>query len=558
MASPLRPASSEGRPAKARREPVGWSVAARRLPEATVPELFQAQVARTPDAVAVSCGGVTFSYAGLDERANRLARYLISLGAGPGRLVAVAVERSAGLVVTLLAVLKSGAGYLPVDPGYPAERISYLFGDARPVLVACDQATAGRMPGGGVPRVIVDDQACSAAVTTFPATALEDEDRVVPLRPAHPAYVIYTSGSTGRPKGVVVQHRNVARLVAMTSGWIDARPGDAWTLFHSCAFDFSVWEMWGALATGGRLVVVSYEVSRSAAEFRKLLAAEQVTVLSQTPAAFYQLLDAWGDGTGLAVRYVIFGGEALDCARVSRWARAVRDAPVLVNMYGITETTVHVTGHVVDPAARGTASVIGTPIPDLRVFVLDETMQQVPPGVAGELYVAGAGLARGYLNRAGLTAERFVACPFGTAGERMYRTGDLARWNGAGELEYLGRADDQVKIRGFRIELGEIEAVLAGLPGVAQAAVAVREDRPGDRRLAGYVVPVAGAVLDPAGLRDAAGQVLPGYMVPSAVVVMQALPLTGNGKLDRRALPAPQYAAGGRPGSGDGRGAGVV
>ncbi len=331
----------------------------------------------------------------------------------------------------------------------------------------------------------------------------------------------------------------------MTSGWIDARPGDAWTLFHSCAFDFSVWEMWGALATGGRLVVVSYEVSRSAAEFRKLLAAEQVTVLSQTPAAFYQLLDAWGDGTGLAVRYVIFGGEALDCARVSRWARAVRDAPVLVNMYGITETTVHVTGHVVDPAARGTASVIGTPIPDLRVFVLDEAMRQVPPGVAGELYVAGAGLARGYLNRAGLTAERFVACPFGTAGERMYRTGDLARWNGAGELEYLGRADDQVKIRGFRIELGEIEAVLAGLPGVAQAAVAVREDRPGDRRLAGYVVPVAGAVLDPAGLRDAAGRVLPGYMVPSAVVVLQALPLTGNGKLDRRALPAPEYAAGG-------------
>jgi nonribosomal peptide synthetase DhbF len=355
--------------------------------------------------------------------------------------------------------------------------------------------------------------------------------------------VIYTSGSTGRPKGVLVQHRNVARLVAMTSGWIDAGPSDAWTLFHSYAFDFSVWEMWGALATGGRLVIVPYLVSRSAAELRELLAAEKITVLSQTPAAFYQLMDAWGDGAGLAVRYVIFGGEALDCARAARWAQAVPGAPVLVNMYGITETTVHVTGHVVD-SAQDTASVIGTPIPDLRVFVLDQFLQPVPPGVPGEMYVAGAGVARGYLGRAGLTGVRFVACPSGTAGERMYRTGDLARWSPAGDLEYLGRADDQVKIRGFRIEPGEIEAALAGLPGVAAAAVTVREDRPGDQRLAGYVVPATGTALDPAGLRDACRRVLPGYMVPSAVVVIEALPLTPNGKLDRRALPAPDYASG--------------
>jgi nonribosomal peptide synthetase DhbF len=502
----------------------------RDAPEVTLAELFQAQATRTPDALAVACEGTGVSYAELDDRSSRLARYLMSLGAGPERLVAVAMERSADLVVVLLAVLKSGAGYLPVDPEYPAERITYLLGDARPVLLACDRASAGRVPGGGVPRVIVDDRACAAAVARFPATRVEDEDRGVPLRPEHPAYVIYTSGSTGHPKGVVVQHRNVARLVAMTSGWIDAGPGDAWTLFHSYAFDFSVWEMWGALATGGRLVIVPYLVSRSAAELRELLAAEQITVLSQTPAAFYPLMDAWGDGTGLTVRYVIFGGEALDCARAARWAGAVPGAPVLVNMYGITETTVHVTGHVVDSDARATASVIGTPIPDLRVFVLDQFLQLVPPGVPGEMYVAGAGVARGYLGRAGLTGERFVACPFGAPGERMYRTGDLARWTRAeSDLEYLGRADDQVKIRGFRIEPGEIEAALASLPGVAAAAVTVREDRPGDQRLVGYVVPATGTVLDPAGLRVACERVLHGAV---------------GGRGDRRAAADPEREAG--------------
>jgi amino acid adenylation domain-containing protein len=434
---------------------------ARVIPEVTLPELFEAQVARTPDAPAVVHAGVTISYAELNQRANRLARYLMSAGAGPERLVAVAMERSAGLVVTLLAVLKAGAAYLPVDPEYPAERIAYMLGDARAVLLVCDQAMAAKVAGEDVPRLVVDGDEVCAAVAGLPAGRLEDRERFVSLSPANPAYVIYTSGSTGRPKGVVVPHRNVVRLISETAGWFGFGPGDVWTLFHSYAFDFSVWEMWGALATGGRLVVVPYLVSRSAGEFAKLLAAEQVTVLNQTPVAFYQLMDVWGDGADLAVRYVIFGGEALDCARVARWARAVPGAPVLVNMYGITETTVHVTGHVVD-GGEGAASVVGTPIPDLDAFVLDEGLGRVPPGVAGELYVAGAGLARGYLGRAALTAGRFVACPFGEAGERMYRTGDVARWTAAGELEYLGRADDQVKVRGFRIELGEIEAVLAG------------------------------------------------------------------------------------------------
>ena len=535
------------------------------VPGLTLPELFEQQVARTPDAVAVVCEGSGLSYAGLDARANRLARYLVSLGAGPERLVAVAMERSAGLVVALLAVLKSGAAYLPVDPEYPAERIAYMLGDARAMLLVCDQAMDARVPAEDIPRVVVDDEIGAAAVAAFPAAQLDHRERIAQLSPAHPAYVIYTSGSTGRPKGVVVPHRNVVRLVAMTGCWFDFGPGDVWTLFHSYAFDFSVWEMWGALTTGGRLVVVPYLVSRSAAEFKKLLAAERVTVLNQTPVAFYQLMDVWGEDAELALRYVIFGGEALDCARVARWQRAVSGAAVMVNMYGITETTVHVTGYVVDGAAESAASVIGTPIPDLQAFVLDGWLGVVPPGVAGELYVAGAGVARGYLGRPGLTAERFVACPFAVAagpgqsdtvaagpgqsntaaGERMYRTGDLARWNAAGELEYLGRVDDQVKVRGFRIELGEVESVLAGLAGVAQAAVVVREDQPGDRRLAGYVVPVAGAVLDPAGLRAAVGRVLPGYMVPAAVVVLEALPLSPAGKLDRRVLPVPEYAAAG-------------
>jgi nonribosomal peptide synthetase DhbF len=523
------------------------------LAELTLPELFEAQVARVPDAVAVVCEGAGLSYAELDERANRLARYLVSLGAGPERLVAVAMDRSVELVVVLLAVLKSGSAYLPVDPEYPADRVAFMVADARPVLVICDRMMAARVPGVDVPRVVVEDVGC--AVAEFAAGRLDDRERLVPLAPKHPAYVIYTSGTSGRPKGVVVPHGSVARLVAQTGGWFDFGPGDAWTLFHSYAFDFSVWEMWGALATGGRLVVVPHLVARSPVDFRELLATERVTVLSQTPAAFDQLMGRWRDGGELAVRYVIFGGEALDCGQVARWARRMPAAPLLVNMYGITETTVHVTGHVVDAAAEGTASVIGTPIPDLRVFVLDERLGLMPPGGTGEMYVAGAGLARGYLNRAGLTAERFVACPFAAAaegpgksntvpGDRMYRTGDLARWNAAGQLEYRGRADDQVKIRGFRVELGEIEAVLAAQPGVAEARVVLREDRPGDRRLAGYVVAAAGAVLDPVVVREAAARVLAGYMVPAAVVVLEALPLTASGKLDRRALPVPDYAVG--------------
>ena len=426
-------------------------------------------------------------------------------------------------------------------------------------MVITTAGLAARAGGLSAPLLLVDDQARPVAPPAAggpPAAAV--------LRPQHPAYVIYTSGSTGRPKGVMIPHANVTRLLAGTRQRLGIGPRDTWAWFHSVAFDFSVWELWGALAHGGRLVVVPWEVSRSPADFTALLARDQVTVLNQTPSAFYQLASAGEAGSleaarrGLAVRLVVFGGEALDVTRLRPWpaAREPGQAPVLVNMYGITETTVHVTWLELPPAgepqgsrapagAAGGGSPVGSPIPGMRAFVLDHRLRPLPAGVAGELYVAGAGVARGYAGRPGLTAQRFVACPSGTPGERMYRTGDVARWTAGGMLEFLGRADDQVQIRGFRVEPGEVEAVLAACPAVAHAVVTVREDAPGDKRLVGYIVP--GSEQDRAGLisavREFAAAQLPGYMVPSAVVVLDAVPLTVNGKVDRRALPAPDYAA---------------
>ncbi|WP_190127217.1 amino acid adenylation domain-containing protein, partial [Streptomyces inusitatus] len=311
--------------------------------------------------------------------------------------------------------------------------------------------------------------------------------------PSHPAYVIYTSGSTGRPKGVVVPQGNVVRLFGATESWFGFGPGDVWTLFHSYAFDFSVWELWGPLLYGGRLVVVSFEVSRSPVDFLSLLVAERVTVLCQTPSAFAQLVGVEREssvvGGGLCLRLVVFGGEALEPGVLWDW---VDRHPVgvvrLVNMYGITETTVHVTYAPLGEEVVG-RGVIGVPVPGLRVYVLDGGLRPVPPGVVGELYVSGGQLARGYVNRPGLTAGRFVADPFGGLGSRMYRSGDLARWSVDGVLEFAGRVDDQVKVRGFRVELGEIEAVLSGHPSVARVVAVVREDRPGDQRIVAYAVP---------------------------------------------------------------------
>ncbi|MFC4909840.1 amino acid adenylation domain-containing protein [Actinomadura gamaensis] len=492
---------------------------ARAAERTTIPALFEAQVASRPSAAAVTFEGRSWTYAEVNAAANRLARHLVAQGVGPEQFVALSFPRSADLVIAILAVLKTGAAYVPIDPDYPADRIAYMIEDAAPVLT--------------LTSIEVDGDYSS-----------ENLDDVV-ISPDNPAYVIYTSGSTGRPKGVVVPHQNVVRLLRSTEEWFSFGPDDVWTLFHSYAFDFTVWELWGSLLYGGRLVVVPYLTSRSPDEFLKLLAAEKVTVLNQTPSAFYQLMaaDRENPGTDLALRYVVFGGEALELGRLDDWySRHAENAPALVNMYGITETTVHVSYVELDRTYAATApgSVIGVGIPDLRVYVLDERLQPVPAGVAGELYVAGAGLARGYLNRPGLTAERFVADPFGAEpGARMYRTGDLGRWLGDGRLEYLGRSDQQVQLRGFRIELGEIESALVRHETVADAAVIVR-----DEKLIAYAVPATpGTALDAAGLRRFVSATLPDYMVPATVVPLDALPLTVNGKLDRKALPEPEFQA---------------
>ncbi|MEV0356930.1 amino acid adenylation domain-containing protein [Nocardia sp. NPDC050697] len=498
-------------------------------PCGTLPELFAAAVAAHGQAPAVSLGAETLTYADLDRRSTVLARRLVAAGAGPETLVAVLLPRSPELVVALLAVLKAGAGYVPIDPAYPAERIAYVLADARPASVVIAPGAEVELPPGLPVIEAAGSDEGDAEPFTGPAP-----------HPDSTAYVIYTSGSTGRPKGVAVPHRNVLRLLANTAGEFGFGPDDVWTLFHSFAFDFSVWELWGALAFGGELVVVDQATARSPEQFLELLRAKRVTVLNQTPSAFYQLAEAERASEGpLALRSVIFGGEALEPRRLAGWvARHGDRAPRLVNMYGITETTVHVTHRPLDAATvvAGAGSVVGRAIPGLDVRLLDDRLRPVPIGVAGEMYVGGGQLARGYLGRPGLTAARFVAGPDGT---RRYRSGDRARWTGAGELEYLGRADDQVKVRGFRIEPGEIEAALLAQDGVAQAAVVVRTDQPGDARIVAYVV---AAAVDPGALRTGLAELLPGYMIPSAFVPVDAIPLTVNGKLDRRALPAPSYA----------------
>jgi amino acid adenylation domain-containing protein len=555
----------------------GWNDTARPVPEVTLPALFEARAAQCPDAVAVVFAGTSLSYAELNRRANQLARLLVSRGAVPESLVAVVMERSADLLVALLAVLKAGAAYLPVDLKYPAERVRYMLADASPAVVvasaaglaaahgttahgAAEHGTTEHGTTGGLAPVVLDDPAVIGELSAQPGTDLTDADRRAPLRPQHPAYVIYTSGSTGRPKGVVIPHRNVANLMQWAVTAFGARGLSRVLASTSSSFDVSVFEMFSPLIAGGCIEVVDDLLALERQPFRG-------TLVSGVPSVMAGLISGGTPPPELDedCGTVVLAGEGLSgqhMALLRSWLPGRR----IANIYGPTEATVYATAWYSSGAGQA-APPIGRPLDNTRAFVLDKWLQPVPAGVEGELYIAGSGLARGYLNRRSLTAERFVACPFGAAGERMYRTGDLARWTQDGMVEYAGRADGQVKVRGFRVEPGEIETVLAAHPLVAQAVVAAREDTPGDVRLVAYVVPApapapalgdgdgdgdggrAGDSADSgrlaAQVRAFAAERLPAYMVPSAVVVLPGgLPKTASGKADRAALPAPDYAAG--------------
>jgi amino acid adenylation domain-containing protein len=500
-------------------------------------EIFEAQVDRSPDNVAVVIGSQRLTYRELNERANQLAHFLRNLGVQPDVFVGICVDRSLQLVVGLLAILKAGGTYVPIDPQYPPERRAFMLQDSKSPIILTEQALA---PDSVVPntKVILLDRdwpAISREPTSNPRVAVQPENL---------AYVIYTSGSTGTPKGTLISHHNVVRLFQATEAWFGFDERDVWTLFHSCAFDFSVWELWGALFYGGRLVVVPFGLSRTPDAFYRLLCDEGVTVLNQTPSAFRQLIRAEESATtpgDLLLRYIIFGGEALDLKSLQPWFNRHGDArPQLVNMYGITETTVHVTYRPLKAADLDAGSVIGVPIPDLRIYLLDEERRPVPSGEPGEIYVGGAGVARGYLNRPELTAQRFIPDPFdAAAGERLYRSGDLGRYLPNGDLEYLGRIDQQVKIRGFRIELGEISAELNRHAGIRESVVIVTETVPGEKALAAYLVKRANADVDVAAIRQELRRRVPEYMVPATFTFIERLPLTVNGKLDVKALPPP-------------------
>ncbi|WP_149988572.1 non-ribosomal peptide synthetase, partial [Microcystis aeruginosa] len=531
-------------------------------------QLFEEQVERTPNAVAVTYENESLTYRELNNRANQLAHYLRKLGVKADTLVGISLERSLEMMVGLLGILKAGGAYVPLDPDYPQERLSFMLEDSQVKVLVTQAKLVKSIPEHQAQLICLDTEWEKIAqnITSNPESVAKPENLI---------YIIYTSGSTGKPKGVLVNHSNVVRLFAATDAWYNFNSQDVWSLFHSYAFDFSVWEMWGALLYGGRLVVVPYLVTRSPEAFYQLLYQEKVTILNQTPTAFRQLIQAEeslkgsfplsrGDRSSttdndLSLRLVIFGGEALEINSLQPWFQRHGDqCPQLVNMYGITETTVHVTYRPLSMNdLDSTASVIGRPIPDLQVYLLDQHLQLVPVGVPGEMYVGGAGVTKGYLNRPELTTERFIPSPFekdevipptplnkgGNEPSKLYKTGDLGRYLPDGNIEYLGRLDNQVKIRGFRIELGEIEALLASHPQIWETVVIVRDDATGDKRLVAYIVPQSEKTITINEIRQFLKAQLPGYMIPNAFVILDALPLTANGKIDSRALPPPESSS---------------
>ncbi|EOW6931029.1 amino acid adenylation domain-containing protein [Serratia marcescens] len=508
-------------------------------PTACLHRLFEAQVKRTPEAIAVTYGDDSLTYAELNTQANRWAHRLVQLGVQPDSLVALCAGRGLPMLVGLLGILKAGGAYVPLDPAYSGERLQYILADSAPVLLLADELGRQALGDCEVPVLALEQ----------PLRGESDDLQDVGVRPAHLAYVIYTSGSTGKPKGVMVEHRQVARLFSATNAWFNFSVADRWCLFHSFAFDFSVWEIWGAWLYGGQLFIVPQAIARSAPDFYHFVCRSGITVLNQTPSAFKAFIQAQAHSEARQqLREIVFGGEMLKPCDLAPWfARPENRQTRLINMYGITETTVHVTYRPLSAQDTAiTTSPIGSRIPDLRMYLLGADGEPVPMGAIGELYVGGEGVARGYLNRPELTAERFLDDPFNRApGARMYRTGDLARYLPGGDIEYLGRNDQQVKIRGFRIECGEVEAQLSTDPRVRSVAVDAIDDGDGGKRLVAWVVPAQEAerATLATGLRQHLQARLPDYMVPVAYVWLEALPLTGNGKLDKRALPVPQVDA---------------
>jgi amino acid adenylation domain-containing protein len=472
----------------------------------------------------------------LSERSDQLARHLRSLGAGPERLVAICVERSVEMIVGLVSILKAGAAYVPLDSSYPTERLRYMLEDCKPALVLTQGHLRKALPTASIPTFALDTD-WNVVVSTS-----EDgsEDTEIPVTPRNLAYVIYTSGSTGAPKGVMVEHGNVTGFLAAADEWFQFEPGKVWSLFHSFSFDFSVLELWGALLSGAHLLIVPYATSRFPRDVHALLANEKVQVLNQTPSAFRQLSAVHSESPdALSLEIIILGGEALQVSALKPWyeTRASEIARI-TNMYGPTETTVFVTYHPISPSETDPhgGSVIGTALRNSRICILEDDRGPAVVGRMGEINIGGAGVARGYLRRPDLTAQKFVADPADSGGGRLYRSGDLGILRADGTLEYRGRNDSQVKVRGFRIELGDIESHLTAVEGVREGIVVVQSNASGDGRLVAYLTVVDGVPITPLTLRATLLRRLPVHMVPTDFVILPHLPLSANGKIDRKAL----------------------
>jgi pristinamycin I synthase-3/4 len=508
----------------------GWNATEHAVAEQTVVDLFEAQVEKNPAATAVVFEEQTLTYAQLNERANRLAHYLRELGVEIETPVAILAERSLEMLVGLFAVMKAGGSYVPLDPSHPAERLQYILDDCgASVLLVQDQAP---------PQLRIDGTVVSLERDRDRIEACHGSSLDVDIRLEHRAYILYTSGSTGRPKGVMVEHRNLTNYVESAKGFLSSRPLDA-AIHSPISFDLTNTSLYPPLMRGGAITLVPVSSETDLERLARELDSNPDSLVKLTPSHLRALVDLCkGSATGRLV--TVSGGEPLTRSVVEEWRRLFPQA-IMINHYGPTETTVGVCTYGLPDVLAFESIPIGRPIWNTQVYVLDGRLRPVPVGVSGELYIAGAGLSRGYLGRPDLTGERFIACPYGDPGSRMYRTGDVARYGADGHLEYLGRADDQVKIRGYRIELGEIESALRSHASVAQGVVVVREDEPGDKRLVAYVVPATEAKIDAQELRSHLAQSLPDYMVPSAFVEMESLPLSPNGKLDRKKLPAPEW-----------------